>query len=578
MEGLGTGTSLETLLQESRQHTVLLSDLRENSEVSRKTDEKTLSQLQKLQQAATQTLEVAKAHKQQDKDSSITLKAINEANVAANAIIAKRQTSALNTLSKTIDVGLNVVNQKMFSLMEKLGSSLAGAFASVGRSLENKLYGFLGSFSMLVRPIIGVVKLGFTALTKVLAVPLKMIWTGLKAFSNTLIGKLVIFGTMLYLGYKFITGTKLGSMIYDKVKGAIWDFVKAHPLSAVLTGIISGALVYKVFIAPIVQGFSVIRTAIQWLGTKLALSNMGGGFGFGGLKGGVGKVATKTATSTMAKVGGAALAGTAFAGMNKQQLANYINENGGNLNRSQWRSMSKENLMKQAQSMQPATSTVANTAGKASKLAKVGKFVGGKGNIAAMLGGAALDIAADHVENKTASGMLNVGSAALSGAATGAMIGSIIPGIGTAIGAAIGGLIGAGGSLIAGEGGEKIFGSSEEENEMDMLTEMQEQHDQASNAQIESLNDIAEAIRDSNQTLTRVVEKMSTDAQQEINRRESSSTEQARHKDAVEQINKAADANKLLEQIKDALVQLASSMGANTQFGNGATRQIGTAS
>ena len=66
MEGLGTGTSLETLLQESQQHTVLLSDLRENSEVSRKTDEKTLSQLQKLQQAASQTLEVAKAHKQQD--------------------------------------------------------------------------------------------------------------------------------------------------------------------------------------------------------------------------------------------------------------------------------------------------------------------------------------------------------------------------------------------------------------------------------------------------------------------------------------------------------------------------------
>ena len=219
MEGLGTGTTLETLLQESQQHTVLLSDLRENSEVRRKTDEKTLTQLQKLQQAASQSLEVAKAHKQQSKESSTTLKAINEATVNANAVNAKRQTSAINTLSKTIDVGLTAVNQKMFSLIEKLGSSLAGAFASVGKSLENKLYGFIGDLSILVRPIIGVVKLGFKVLTKALAVPLNMIWTGLKAFSNTLIGKLVIFGGMLYLGYKFITGTKLGGMIYDHVKG-----------------------------------------------------------------------------------------------------------------------------------------------------------------------------------------------------------------------------------------------------------------------------------------------------------------------------------------------------------------------
>ena len=200
MEGLGTGTSLETLLQETQQHTVLLSDLRENSEVRRKTDEKTLTQLQKLQQSASQTLEVAKAHKQQSKESSTTLKAINEATVSANAVNAKRQTSAINTLSKTIDVGLTAVNQKMFSLIEKLGSGLAGAFASVGKSLENKLYGFMGDLSILVRPIIGVVKLGFTALTKALAVPLNMIWTGLKAFSNTLLGKLVIFGGMLYVG------------------------------------------------------------------------------------------------------------------------------------------------------------------------------------------------------------------------------------------------------------------------------------------------------------------------------------------------------------------------------------------
>ena len=559
MEGLGTGTSLETLLQESQQHTVLLSDLRENSEVRRKTDEKTLTQLQKLQQAASQTLEVAKAHKQQNKETSTTLKAINEATVNANAINTKRQTSALNTLSKTIDVGFNVVNQKMFSLIEKLSSSLAGAFASVCKSLENKLYGFMGDLSILVRPIIGVVKLGFKALTKVLAVPLNMIWTGLKAFSNTLIGKLVIFGGMLYLGYKFITGTKLGDMIYDKVKGALWDFAKAHPLLTVLTGFIGIFATYVKVILPIASAVKGIAAAIKsagsvisWLGSKLAL-----------LKG-VGTAGTAAAgTGTAAKVGTTLATGTALAGMSKSQLRKYINDNGGNITKNAASGMSREQMLAKANTIKPVS-----TAGT---LSKFGKFVGGKGSIAAMLGGVALDTLADNVENKTASGLMNVGSAALGGAATGAMIGSIIPGIGTGIGAAIGGLIGAGGSLFAGEGGRKLFGSSDEQTEMDTLTNLQEQQAQSSNAQIHSLDDIAESIRESNKTLTRVVEKMSTDAQQDINRREASSTEQARHGDAVDQMKMTYDTNRLLQGVLQAIQQLAGGLGVNVSAGTDTT-------
>lgn len=542
MEGLGTGTSLETLLQESQQHTVLLSDLRENSEVRRKTDEKTLTQLQKLQQAASQTLEVAKAHKQQSKESSTTLKAINEATVNANAVNAKRQTSAINTLSKTIDVGLTAVNQKMFSLIEKLGSSLAGSFASVGKSLENKLYGFMGDLSILVRPIIGVVKLGFTALTKALAVPLNMIWTGLKAFSNTLIGKLVIFGGMLYLGYKFITGTKLGGMIYDHVKGALWDFAKAHPILTVLT---SGVFLAKV-IMPIVSAIKSVGSIVSLIGGKVTLLRGAG--------------AAAAGAGTIAKVGTTLTTSTALAGMSKSQLRKYINDNGGNITKNAAGGMSREQMLAKANTIKPIS-----TAGT---LSKVGKVIGGKGNIAAMLGGAALDYAADNVENKTASGLMNVSSAAIGGAATGALIGSIIPGIGTAIGAAIGGLIGTGGSLLAGEGGQKLFGSSDEQTEMDTLTNLQEQQAQSSNAQIRSLDDIAESIRESNKTLTRVVEKMSTDAQQDVNRREATTTEQARHSDAVEQLKKTTDTNELLQKISDSLKTIASALGIqNTQTG-----------
>lgn len=552
MEGLGTGTSLETLLQESQQHTVLLSDLRENSEVRRKTDEKTLTQLQKLQQAASQTLEVAKAHKQQSKESSTTLKAINEATVNANAINTKRQTSALNTLSKTIDVGLNVVNQKMFSLIEKLGSSLAGAFASVGKSLENKLYGFIGDLSILVRPIIGVVKLGFKVLTKALAVPLNMIWTGLKAFSNTLIGKLVIFGGMLYLGYKFITGTKLGGMIYDYVKGALWDFAKAHPI---LTALTSGVFLAKV-IMPIVSAIKGVGSIVSWIGGKVTLLR------------GAGAAAAGAASTGGVLAASAAATGAAGYFTSKKAARDYLQKH--NINT---RGMTEEQMITKANSYRAATempkptSPTMNSTASASKLGKLGKYasMGGKafkigGGIGGMLGGAALDYAADNVENKTASGLLNVGSAALTGAAMGAMFGPI--------GAAVGGLLGAGASLIAGEGGKKLFGSSDEQTEMDTLTNLQEQQAQSSNAQIRSLDDIAESIRESNKTLTRVVEKMSTDAQQDVNRREATTTEQARHSDAVEQLKKTTDTNELLQKISDSLKTIASALGMqNTQTG-----------
>ena len=557
MEGLGTGTSLETLLQETQQHTVLLSDLRENSEVRRKTDEKTLTQLQKLQQSASQTLEVAKAHKQQSKESSTTLKAINEATVSANAVNAKRQTSAINTLSKTIDVGLTAVNQKMFSLIEKLGSGLAGAFASVGKSLENKLYGFMGDLSILVRPIIGVVKLGFTALTKALAVPLNMIWTGLKAFSNTLLGKLVIFGGMLYLGYKFITGTTLGNKIANAVWEGLKSFASSHPILTVLT---SSVFLAKV-IMPIVSAVKGVGSLISWIGGKIALLTGAG------------------AAGTAAAGGGALAASTAATGAagyftSKKAAQKYLQKH--NINT---RGMSEEQMLTKANSYRAATempkptSPTMNSTASATKLGKLGKYasMGGKafkigGGIGGMLGGAALDYAADNVENKTASGWLNVGSAALSGAAMGAVFGPI--------GAAIGGLLGAGASLIAGEGGRKIFGSSDEQTEMDTLTNLQEQQAQSSNAQIRSLDDIAESIRESNKTLTRVVEKMSTDAQQDVNRREATTTEQARHSDAVEQLKKTADTNDLLQKISDSLATIANALGMqNLQKGKSKSRE-----
>ena len=559
MDSLGTGISLETLLQESQQHTVLLSDLRENSEVRRKTDEKTLSQLQKLQQAASQTLKVAQAHKQQSKETSIALKAINEANISSNAIIAKRQTSAINTLSRTLDVGITAVNQKMFNLFEKLGSNIVNAFSAVGKRLENKLYNFLGSFSILVRPIVSTIKLGVTTLTKVLAVPLQMIWTGLKAFSNTLIGKITILGASIYLGYKFLTGTALGK----KIATAVWDglksFASSHPIATAITGLLSTGLFYAKAIHPIVTAITSVGNIVSKVIAAIASR-------------GVTSTAIKTTTSSAAKIGSTVATSAALSGMSKSQLRKYINANGGNITKNAARGLTSEQLLTRAQSLKPTPAI--NTASKAGMLNKFGKIgsVLSKGNIAGIIGGTALDYAAENVKNKTASGLLNVGSAAL----TGAMIGSIIPGIGTAIGASVGGLLGAGASLLAGEGGKKLFGSSDEETEMNTLADLQEQQSKASNAQIHSLEDIAETIRESNKTLTRVVEKLSTDAQHNINRREASTTEQSRHNDAVEQLNMTSNTNELLAHIVDSLQQLTNMMSVkltqNTQ--NTTSRQI----
>lgn len=532
MEGLGTGTSLETLLQESQQHTILLSDIRENSEVSRKTDEKTLSQLQKLQQAASQTLEVAKAHKKQAKDESNTMKTMHEATVNANAIVAKRQTSVLNTLCRTVDVGLNVVNQKMFSAMEKLGSSIAGAFVSVGRSLENKLYTFMGSFSILVRPLVGMVKVGFSVLSKVISVPLKMIWEGLKAFSNTIIGKILMFAGTVYLMYQFFTKTNIGEKI------AHYLHEKMNDPNSTLGNVLNTLKT----ISYIVGGIAAIIGARQVIGLGRDIYHVGKGVkGFFG-RGGAAKIAPTVTT-------------TDFSSMSKNDLRRYINANGGNVTKSAAGGMSREALAEKAASLGKTPTPTSTALKSAGKLGRVGGILS-KGNLAGIVGGLALDYAADNVENRKLSGALNVGSAALSGAATGAMIGSIIPGLGTAIGGAIGGVLGAGASLFAGEGGEKLFGSSNEDNEVTKLNELQEEQAKASQAEIKSLDDIAEAIRDSNKTLTRVVEKMSTDAQQGIHRHEATTTEAARHEDAKTQQDLTVTTNKTLNDIKVALEEL----------------------
>ena len=538
------GVSLESLLQENRSQTVVLSDILANTEAAKKSDEKTLEQLKKLSQASTQTLEVAKAQKQQSKDSSKTLKTMHEATNAANAVVAKRQISTLNLINTTLNTGLNAVNQKIFTVLETLGSSLAGAFSSVGRSLENKLYNLTGSLSIVLKPLVGIVKTGFTMITKLVAVPLKALWEGFKAFNETLLGKITTAVISVYLLYKFLTSTSFGKMIAS----AINNYREENKGGFIDTAMSVGSFVGE---------HPILTLAGLLLGPRLAttLLTKGGGklLSKAPMLFGRGRAAAAAAPSVVNATPTAAIAAADINTMSKTQLRKYINANGGHISNKQMGGMSVEKMREQARNLGGVkNAAAASTASKASKLASFGSKFAGKANLASLLGGFALDYAAENTENDKLSGGLHLGSAALSGAAIGAMFGFGVPG------ALIGAGLGIGSSLLFGEGGKKLFGSNEEDNEMQQLEQMQAQQNQASNAEIHALESIAEAIRDNNTILTKVAEKQNVDAQPQINRHEATTNEQNRHADAM-------TTNEKLDKIQQAMTTLA------TAFNNLAT-------
>lgn len=489
------GVTLETALQESRNQTVLLSDIRENSEARKKTDAQTFEQLKKLQQATSQSLEVAKTQKRQSKEDSITLKTMHESTSKENAVIARRQTSTLSLLTNTINTGLNVVNQKMFIAIESLGQSLSNVFSTVGRGIENKLYSFMGSLSILIKPIVGIVKIGFSVMTKVLSVPLKMIWNGLKLFSKTLFGKIAILGATLVAAYYLFTKTDIGKAIATSVVN--WANKKMNDPNST--------------VGSILRTLNYIGTALKWIMLYLGAKKIVGAVKFAKNAYTFGKSAVNLARGAKPI---ATVATTAA---------------------------------------RPITNSVATAATTGSKLANFGskalklggKFIGKGVNPLGLVAGLGVDYVADKTENKTAKGWLNVGSAAISGASIGALVGG-------PVGAAIGGLIGGGASLLFGEGGKLLFGNKENDstnNEIKQLEQMSRSQNQSQNAQIRSFDSIAESIKDTNKTMTKVIDKQNIDAQFATSRTDSFLNEQNRHADAVA-------TNDRLDRIRDEFVKL----------------------
>lgn len=509
------GVTLETALQESRNQTVLLSDIRENSEAKKKTDAQTFEQLKRLQLATSQSLEIAKTQKRQSKEDSITLKTMHESTSKENAVIARRQTSTLSLLTNTVNTGLNVVNQKMFIAIESLGQSLSTVFSSVGRSIENKLYSFTGSLSILIKPIVGIVKIGFSVMTKVLSVPLKMIWNGLKLFSKTLFGKIAILGATLVAAYYLFTKTDIGKVIATSVVN--WANKKMNDPNST--------------IGSILRTLNYIGTALKWIMLFLGAKKL-----IGIAKGA--KTAYTMGKSAVNWIKGVKpVAAVAAATTAARPVANSVTGFPGVCN--------GVNTARGATSVGTSAATGSKLANFGSKALKLGgKFIGKGANPLGLVAGLGIDYLAEKTENKTAKGWLNVGSAAISGASIGALVGG-------PVGAAIGGLIGGGASLLFGEGGKLLFGKSENnnDNEVKQLEQMSKRQDQSQNAQIHSMDNIAEAIRESNKTMTKVIDKQNIDAQFNTSRTDSFLNEQNRHADAVA-------TNDRLDRIRDEFVKL----------------------
>lgn len=291
------------------------------------------------------------------------LKTLNSVIYSLSSSITTVFKSLKSALAKTANTTLAIVKTsfiKLSNAVNNVSLSIKGIVGSIGKIITSTVkFGV----NLLLSPI----KLGFSALTKF--------------FTNTLVGKLTVFGLLAFGLYKFVTGTKLGSALYNAFKNS--EFGKSV-ISIVKT--ISGITLGIKLIPTILS--SIFNMLSNYL-TMRKFRNLIDGKNIG----------RKSVTKNIGK---------------------SIGRNAGTIGKSVLNA--SKSLVKP---------------GTVLKLAKGG----GVGAVASIAGDFAINKAVEKGMISESTG--NVGSKALSGAALGATIGSIIPGVGTAVGAAIGGIGGA---------------------------------------------------------------------------------------------------------------------------------------
>lgn len=291
------------------------------------------------------------------------LKTLNSVIYSLSKSITTTFKSLKNALTKTASTTFAIVKtsfNKLRSAVNNVSFSVNGIVSLIGKIMMSTIK--FGA-NLLLAPI----KIGLSVLTNF--------------FTKTLVGKLTSFGLLAFGLYKFVTGTKLGSALYNAFKNSefgksVINFVKT-----------ASAITIGIKLLPTVLS-SIFNMLTNYL-TMRKFSDMSDNRTIG----------RKSVTRNIGK---------------------SIGRNASTIGKS---------------ALNAGKSFV--TSGKVLKLAKGA----GIGAVASIAGDIAIDKAVEKGMIDKSTG--NVGSKALTGAALGATIGSIIPGVGTAVGAAIGGIGGA---------------------------------------------------------------------------------------------------------------------------------------
>lgn len=421
----------------------------------------------------------------------------------------KALNSRIGVLAGSINGAFKTVKSSIANTTAVI-SSVKSAFGKFGKTLSS-LTTLHGAIGLLGHAMLSSIKIGANLITA----PLKLGFSALTSFfKNSIIGKLTAFGLLAFGLYKFITGTKLGTMLYTAFKNS--EFGKS-----IIKGVKKlGAIALGLKALPTM--LTTLSNYLMW--RKFDSFTGGDGLGRSGRSRGLGR-GTKRIVGNVGK-------GLANAG---RGLGRGIGRIFGN-------------------------------AGKG--LANAGKWLGGAGKLAKFakggIIGATVGVVGDLALNKAAEkGMIskntqNVGSKALNGAALGATIGSFIaPGIGTAIGAAVGGIGGAAVGFIQNQIDKK-------NTELSKLDKMHNTAQVANNATVSTVHNANTARRSEQVQVAKVSSRDSINTKLTLSTKE---YEKAQHADAVKQQAELEKANKLNKEMVNTMKDLALQLARdNTNF------------
>lgn len=410
----------------------------------------------------------------------------------------KALNSRIGVLAGSINGAFKTVKSSIANTTAVI-SSVKSAFGKFGKTLSS-LTTLHGAIGLLGHAMLSSIKIGANLITA----PLKLGFSALTSFfKNSIIGKLTAFGLLAFGLYKFITGTKLGTMLYTAFKNS--EFGKS-----IIKGVKKlGAIALGLKALPTM--LTTLSNYLMW--RKFDSFTGGDGLGRSGRSRGLGR-GTKRIVGNVGK-------GLANAG---RGLGRGIGRIFGN-------------------------------AGKG--LANAGKWLGGAGKLAKFakggIIGATVGVVGDLALNKAAEkGMIskntqNVGSKALNGAALGATIGSFIaPGIGTAIGAAVGGIGGAAVGFIQNQIDKK-------NTELSKLDKMHNTAQVANNATVSTVHNANTARRSEQVQVAKVSSRDSINTKLTLSTKE---YEKAQHADAVKQQAELEKANKLNKEMVNTMKEL----------------------